>query len=145
MYTPLARQVMPTPWIGYVTYFPRRVGQQTLPIEIEPKDQTIIAKVTIRNVGPVAGNIDVWLRQALTVRNERKTIYLEPGQTGTLTFNITFSKFNLDPQQGNVIKVLWEAAAGDKVKSLYHDAFLVKKIVPPPTPVPEFVVEYTPS
>lgn len=122
---------------------PARIGQQTLPIEIEPKDQTIIARVTIRNVGEVAGEITVWLRQALTVRNESKTIYLEPGQAGTMTFEIPFSKFLLDPQQGNVIKVLWEATAGDKVKSLYHDAFLVKKIVPPPTPVPEFVVEYT--
>lgn len=120
---------------------PVRVGQQALPIEIEP-GQKVVAKVTIRNAGG-PGEISVWTSRSGCFSDiAAQKAFFESGETKS--FNFTFDLWKTCA--GQDINVEWHASGpgGQGYKRLNHYPAFRMKALPVP-PVPEFVVEYTPA
>lgn len=129
---------------------PVRVGQQTLPIEIQAKAgyQTLGAVVTLRNKGQVAGDIDLTGMVDCAGTSVTKRVRLEPGQTATLSYSWQVHGYCVQPQVGKTLRVDWRAnvVGSSKYAQLQHAVFKVVPLPPPPPePEIEFVtVEYTP-
>lgn len=133
-----------------VGVLPRRVGAQTLPIELPAKAgyQTLGAIVTLRNKGTVAGDIDITGAVDCGSGDVTQRVTLGPGETATLNYSWQVHGYCVQPQVGNVLRVTWRAqvVGTDKRAVLQQGVYKVTPLPPPPpTPEVEFVtVEYTP-